>query len=471
MAHSRPGVSADPWTGDGSTVGPPDAAGDEGASGAPDEGPPPDASPATLACGVARFASTAPHASASVARFASPASHASAARFASPAPHESVEQGAVASARDLAGALHEVSNALTVILGWIERAREARGDGLGRALDIAASRARDARAIVRGAIGAKVMPDAGDRGAPEDALGDLVEDAVTALEPEARSAGVLLRATVEPLVTWHLVPEAGPLVQVLTNLVLNAIAMSPRGGTVQISAAADGAGAVVVVTDEGPGVPAERRATLLSDGISTRPGGAGIGLRHSAALAASAGGELRLAPSERGARFEVRWPLAAEGQQPSALPRGGATTSRSSDVPGGVVETAPPPSSIAPTRRAPGILLEGLRVLLVEDDEAVVELLDTALTARGAIIVSVRDVVDLPGALASGPFHAALLDISPMEKDIRGTVAAVRSASPAARLIVMSGSALSVPALQEECGASWVRKPFEVREIVDVLAR
>jgi DNA-binding NtrC family response regulator len=101
----------------------------------------------------------------------------------------------------------------------------------------------------------------------------------------------------------------------------------------------------------------------------------------------------------------------------------------------------------------------------------VVELLDTALTARGAIIVSVRDVVDLPGALASGPFHAALLDISPIENDVRGTVAAVKKASPGARLVVMSGSSVSIPGLQEECGASWVRKPFEVREIVEALAR
>jgi len=417
VAHPTPGVRADPSTGNGSTVGPRDVAGDEDASVAPDNGAAPGLD---------------------------------AAYGAGEPPAAVVLQSAAAPARDLAGALHEVSNALTVVLGWIDRAREARGDNLARALDIAASRARHARGIVRGAIGAEVAPDAGGA-APEEALGDVVDDAVTALDPEARRAGVHLRATVEPAVAWRLAPEAGALVQVLTNLVLNAIAMSPRGGTVQIGAAADGAGAVVTVSDEGPGVPPERRATLLSDGVTTRPGGAGIGLRHSAALARSAGGALRLGASERGARFEVRWPLGAEAAH-------------------GPPTDAGPPSSIAPTRRAPGILLDGLRVLLVEDDEAVVELLDTALTARGATIVSVRDVVDLPGALASGPFHAALLDISPIENDVRGTIATVKKASPGARLVMMSGS-VSVPGLQEECGASWVRKPFEVREIVEALAR
>ena len=59
-------------------------------------------------------------------------------------------------ARDLAGALHEISNALTVVLGWIDRARvasEAR-DEVERALHIAADRASMARGIVRRAIGA-----------------------------------------------------------------------------------------------------------------------------------------------------------------------------------------------------------------------------------------------------------------------------------------------------------------------------
>jgi CheY-like chemotaxis protein len=250
--------------------------------------------------------------------------------------------------------------------------------------------------------------------------------------------------------------------QILTNLLLNAIAMSPRGSTVQIDAGANGAEAFIFVADEGPGVPPERRATLFVDGLSTRAGGAGIGLRHSAALARAAGGVLRLVPSERGARFEVRWPLTAD----VALERHSPIETAHD----GAVETGPP-SSVAPTRRAPRVSLDGVRILLVEDDEAVIELLDTALTARGAIIISVRAPVDLPGALAGGTFHAALLDISPIEQDVLGTVSAVRGANPGIRLVVMTGSAVIVPELEGDFGASWVRKPFEVREIVDALVR
>ncbi len=378
----------------------------------------------------------------------------------------SAEPATASGAPEHAGALHEVSNALTVILGWIERAREARGAELERALDIAASRARGARVIVRTAIGAAVSADEGAAAdGASSQLGGIIDDAVTALEPEARRARVHLRAAVDPGVDRRPVPAGSALNQVLTNLLLNAIAMSPRGGAVQVDASADGDRAVITVADEGPGVPVERRATLFTDGVSTRPGGAGIGLRHSAALAAAAGGALSLAPSDRGARFDVRWPLAGAWPRPSALPPAGPP-----DAGSPAPLDAEPPSSVAPPRRAPGVSLDGLRILLVEDDDAVVELLDTALTARGATIVSIREAHDLPGALATGPFDAALLDISPIQRDVSGAVSAVRSASPDVHLVVMSGSVVRVPDL-EGCGASWVRKPFEVREIVEALGR
>jgi CheY-like chemotaxis protein len=283
----------------------------------------------------------------------------------------------------------------------------------------------------------------------------VIEDATAALEPEAQRAGVELRVTVDAGVATRPVDAGAVVIQILTNLLLNAIAMSPRGSVVQVDAAEGGGGVIMGVSDEGPGVPPERRDTLFRGGISTRAGGAGIGLRHSASLAEAAGGSLSLAPSKRGARFELRWPLqdsAAEGAQYA-------------------VDSAPPPASPDGRKPRSGAILEGIRILLVEDDEAVVDLLDTALTARGATLVSVRDIIDLPGALASGPFHAALLDMSPIAQDVNGAFAAVRSASPGVRLVVMSGSLNHMPELHGTFGASWVRKPFEVREIVDALVQ
>ncbi len=254
--------------------------------------------------------------------------------------------------RDLAGALHEVSNALTVVIGWIERARGASPEEVTRALDVAADRASQARAIVRRAIGAEVHAE------PPAPVSAVVADAITGLEPELRRANIRAVAHVLEAVQARTIDHAPTVLQILTNLLLNAIALSPAGSTVHVEAMGVDGGAgldggdphtpgaaagfddlgparvIFAVTDEGPGIPPERRATLFQANLSTRAGGAGIGLRHAAALAQSLGGTLALGPPGRpheGARFELFWPLASlptplrpppdSGEQPLARPQ------------------------------------------------------------------------------------------------------------------------------------------------------
>jgi len=209
------------------------------------------------------------------------------------------------SERDLAGVLHEVSNALTVVLGWIDRARSDTEcvPSVEDALSIASSRARHARHIVRRAIGAEVPDDV------PMTVSAIIAEAAMGLDPEAKRAGCVLRSMVDPVLDSVTLAEPSSIVQILTNLLLNAISVSPPHGVVELDAALEGAEYVVFgVSDEGPGVPPDRRATLLSAGISTRAGGAGIGLRYAAALAREAGGALVLSRAEPSARFELRWP-------------------------------------------------------------------------------------------------------------------------------------------------------------------
>jgi CheY-like chemotaxis protein len=345
--------------------------------------------------------------------------------------------------QDLAAALHEVSNALTVVLGWIERARSAEGPvELERALDVASARASQARVIVRRAIGAEV------RAEPTELVSEICADALTGLDPELRRAGVHARAAVAPEIGALRVPAADSALQILTNLLLNAASMSPRGSQVRLEASAAGEGALFAVTDAGPGIAPERRATLFQAGLSTRPGGAGIGLRHAAALAVSRGGRLTLVDAPAGARFELTWPLLG------ADPDGPAPASTELPI-------RPPAPRSQP--------LAGTRVLLIEDDDAVVDLLDTALSARGAEVVAVRRRDELALALATGPFHAALFDISPIGDDVHGAVAAARAQSPELRLVMISGTAVALPILPDGWISSWVRKPFEIAEVLQAL--
>jgi CheY-like chemotaxis protein len=339
------------------------------------------------------------------------------------------------SERDLGGALHEVSNALTVVLGWLEAAKEElpANEASRRAIDIALSRAKFARRLARRAIGDDSEP------LDEDAdLGAVLHDAITGVEREAARRKIEIAVSASLGGRGCIARSAPVLLQVLTNLLLNAIAMSPEGSTITVETFASDSFASLAVVDEGPGISPERRETIFLGGVSTRKGGAGVGLKHARSLAMSMGGSLSLGHTKRGARFEVAWPL---------------------------LQIAPPPRSSS----YPAASLEGIRVLLLEDDDAVIGLLSTALELRGAEVVAARTSAELSLAVDTHTFDAALLDLSPIAKDLGAALQRVRDTSPGARLVLISGSAAEIPEPASSVMTAWVRKPFEVGEILAIL--
>ncbi len=83
---------------------------------------------------------------------------------------------------------------------------------------------------------------------------------MTGLEPEARRSAIALRAVIEPAIARTGVSNGAAVVQILTNLLLNAVALSPRGSSVRVDARLDGAAVVIGVADQGrrPAVAARR---------------------------------------------------------------------------------------------------------------------------------------------------------------------------------------------------------------------
>lgn len=328
---------------------------------------------------------------------------------------------------DLTGALHEVSNALTVVLGWLQAAADAGPTGpIAEALDVARAHARRGHRVARLALGAAMADDDAER----DARG-LAREAVVAVQPEATRRGVVLApvASAEDVS----VRGAGDALQILLNLLLNAVSFTPAGGRVELAVERTSEHVVFIVRDEGPGVAPERVTTLFAGGASTRGGGAGVGLRHSRALAEAHGATLLAAAAAAGAAFELTWPVAAV---------------RSSA-----------------RQRAERVPLAGRRVLVVEDDAAIRDLLELALGARGMEVILVPTGQALEQALASGEhYDAAVVDLSPLA-GAPGALATLRSRGVA--LVVASGSSAG-SALDHEADA-WLRKPFETSEVAGVL--
>jgi CheY-like chemotaxis protein/anti-sigma regulatory factor (Ser/Thr protein kinase) len=338
-------------------------------------------------------------------------------------------------------ALHDVSNALTVLLGWLEEA--AREDlpshEVRRAIGIAARKAREARALAREAIGAAPAEES-TRPARE-----LAAEIVDGLAVEAARAGVAVALEVDDGVDGPL-ENATAVGHIVTNLLLNAIAFSPAGSTVEVRLTAGDRALCWSVQDRGPGVAPEIVGSLF-EGRSLRTGGAGIGLRHARSIARALGGDLVHQPSPVGACFELRLPRPIEeDHDPSPRP------------------------SLPPSVRS---AVEGTRVLVVEDDRAVCALLDAGLGARGVEVVALHDGHDLPSRIGSlGRFDAVLLDLSPIAGDPEGSVGAVRRALPDAGILFISGSAVALdPGITAgDPRTRWVRKPFEIAEITAALA-
>jgi hypothetical protein len=64
----------------------------------------------------------------------------------------------------------------------------------------------------------------------------------------------------------------------------------------------------------------------------------------------------------------------------------------------------------------------------------------------------------------------ALVDLSPIAEDVRGAIAALRRGSPHLALVFITGSAVGLPEGLDLEGAIWVRKPFEIAEVIAALA-
>ncbi len=332
--------------------------------------------------------------------------------------------------RDLAGALHEVSNALTVVLGWLDNARLGVEGASLEAIEIARAHASLGHAIARRAVGAPIA----DGNELRSAI-TLVRDTVLGVRPIAERRNV--RIELDDEVADELLPDPLFVQQILINLLLNAIAFTPNGETIRLTLRNERNRFLFRVRDDGPGIPADQRDDLFSAGPSRRPGGAGIGLTHSYDLAESKGGSLALLDGGIGACFELRWPI---GDAPST------TFSRS---------TSPK-------------MLDGLRVAVLEDDPAVMSLLEFGLSSRGVELFALSSRKELEVFAQSGPsVDAALIDLSPIAKDPDRAIASLRRNSPNLSVFLISGTAV--------CGgigdgiAGWIRKPFELREIFQAL--
>lgn len=139
-------------------------------------------------------------------------------------------------------------------------------------------------------------------------LADLAAEVVEAFAEQAQQRGVALRLLVEPITATV---DQTRLMQVLGNLLDNALRVTPAGGEVRLSVRGDQTDIRLEVSDNGPGIPEGEVSRIFErfvQGKDTK-GSSGLGLAIVDALVKLHGGSVRATNrAEGGASFQVSLP-------------------------------------------------------------------------------------------------------------------------------------------------------------------
>ncbi len=294
-------------------------------------------------------------------------------------------------------------------------------------------------------------------------LRDLSEEALQLLASNAHEKGLELTCHIAPEVPRLIRADAMRVRQIVLNLLGNALKFTERGEvSVTIERAADhvcGSDPPLCllrfsVTDSGIGISPEAQTRLFqsfsqADASTTRRyGGTGLGLAVSKQLAQMMGGEIGV-ESEPGRGSKFWFTIRAE-----------------------ILEGGKP----APQRAD----LNGMRILIVEDNATNRTILLHQVTALGAVCeVAVDGVAGLDAmraALASGsPYHLALIDMKMPRMNGIELMRAVRAdaALRGTRLAILTSmSAPGEVAATRAAGAdAYLTKPVRREELFNALAR
>ena len=234
--------------------------------------------------------------------------------------HAETEAMLARQRRFVADASHELRTPLTSVLANLELLAESLHGEEAEAARSALRSSRRMRRLVADLL-LLARTDVG-RVAPREPvdLAQIVPDAAAELGPLSAEHELLL--DVRPAVVLG---DHDELLRVVLNLIENALRYTPASSSIWVSSATAGSDAMLVVEDDGPGVPDELAPTLFERfvrGAGDRGGSFGLGLAIVRAVAESHGGSVTLeqtrrAGVSRGARFVVRLPLASRHEDAS----------------------------------------------------------------------------------------------------------------------------------------------------------
>jgi signal transduction histidine kinase/CheY-like chemotaxis protein len=318
----------------------------------------------------------------------------------------------------LAVVSHELRTPLTAILGWTRMLKTGELDEttVARALDTIERNAKSQSQLIEDlldfsrTLSGNIRLDL----APVEPAA-VVEVAINVVRPAADAKSIRTEAILDPR-AGPISGDAERLQQVLWNLLSNAVKFTPQGGRVQVRVARVESSVEIAVSDTGQGISPDflpyvfERFRQADNTITRRHGGLGLGLAICKNLVELHGGTIRaVSPGEgQGASFIIRLPaLSVDNADDSAK----------------ITDSAEPnePSQAGLVR------LDGVRVLLVDDEQDTRNLLTVILGQSGALVTTAAGVAEALESLRLTNYDVLISDLEMPNEDSYSLIRKVRA--------------------------------------------
>ncbi len=245
-------------------------------------------------------------------------------------------------------------------------------------------------------------------------LVEVINAALNATRPAADARGITLDVRLDPAASdaWC---DSVRIQQVVWNLVSNAIKFTPKGGRVDIRLTREASSFQIQVRDTGQGVSPDLlphvfdRFRQADSSMRRRFAGLGLGLSIVKYIVEAHGGTVEASsPGEgKGATFTVRLPVRAVRMQEENEAE--ATDGRLDDD-----DTA---DSVYVADRRPPVRLDGVHILVVDDDADARRVLMILLERAGAVVVTVSSARAAVEALGKARAHVLISDLGMPDQD------------------------------------------------------
>ena len=347
------------------------------------------------------------------------------------------------------GVAHDFNNTLAGILGRAQLLHAHSNDAkeVERGLDIIIKTAKD------GAHTVKRIQDFArqrrDRDFEPIAVDQLLSDVSEITRPRwknrAEAAGVYINVDLSVTTSATVMGDASELREVLVNIVFNAIDAMPDGGTITLSATETAGQVEIRITDSGTGMAEEVRSRIFDPFFTTKgKAGMGLGLAVSYGIICRHDGNVEV-ESElgRGTSFVIKL---AVGRP--------LTPAQSSEI---TVKPALPAVAV--------------RVLVVDDEDFVRQLLRDILGSLGHQVVEAEDAFKALELFETQPFDAVFTDVSMPGMSGWELARLIRELNSEVPLAILSGwgEAISLDE-QEAAKVNWiVAKPFLLERIMEII--